>query len=310
MEDKIKNSFIYSFLCKDKYLKDLIILNLKSLIDNKNERKITIDYNRLRDELIFYKYYGVKYNNSSYNINFILPIILSNTNLNKSENEIIKNIFYYCKVNKEDVKKYEYILVGIAYNYLVHKLIKNSNIEFEYLLENIKNHIIEFSFEERMEKKDIIRFERLRISFIQKIDRISDENLEEVNEESIIDGFLRVIYQVYIKDYEEQSEELKSIKNSILGILDFKIDNIDIENIDFIKSLSNYLLKLRKYEINKKLYNESTHPKELINLNVGDVVYNPILNNIKVIDKKIEGDILYIKVQSKSGDYIFRFKRA
>ncbi|SHH24510.1 hypothetical protein [Tepidibacter thalassicus] len=309
MEDKIKKSFIYSFFCDSKYLKGLIVLNVKSLIDNKSEKRIVVDYNRLRDELIFYKYYGVKYNNSLYNINFVLPIILSNINLERSQNEVIKNIFYYCKVNKEDIRKYENILVGIAYNYLIHMLVKSRDVEFEYLLENMKNHIIEFNFEEKIEKKDIIRFERARIKFIQKIDRIIDKNLESVKEESIIDGFLRVIYQIYVKDYEEKNEELKSIKHSILGILGFNIDNIDIENIEFIKSLSNYLLKLRKYEINKKEYVKSSHPKELINLKVGDVVYNPILNNIKVVDKKIEGEILYIKVQSKSGEYIFRFKK-
>lgn len=310
MEDRIKSSFIYSFVSHGEYLKDLLIINTKCLIDDNTKKVSYIDYNRLNEELLFYKYYGIKNNNSPYNINFILPIILSNSNIKKSEDEILKNIDYYCKYNKEDNRKYEYTLVGVVYNYLIQNLIKNSNLSFIDILETMKKYIIEFKLED-IEKKDIVNFERKRIYFIQKIDKLLSEDLDSIKEENIIDGFLRILYQIYLKDYEEENEELKSIKNSILGILGFKFENnIDIKNMDFISSLGSYILKIRKYEINKKVYIENSHPKELINLNVGDVVYNPILNNIKVTDKKIEDNVLYIKVRSKSGEYIFKFKRA
>ena len=48
----IKNAYISAFDIEDKYLKDLIIINTKCLIDDKTQRYVYIDNNRLRDELI------------------------------------------------------------------------------------------------------------------------------------------------------------------------------------------------------------------------------------------------------------------
>ncbi len=303
MEDRMKNAFVYSFFCKDSYLKDLMILNVKSLVDDKNEKVVFIDYSRLKEELVFYQYYGEK-QNTPYILNLILPIILSNRNFKKAEEEIIKNIFSYYE-KEGNIKTYEYLFAGVVYGYLIHGLIKNPKLTMEDILAQIKNYIMEFN----LERKDVIPFEKIRIYFMQKLDRLLRGDLNKIKEENIIDRFLRLLYQIYIEDEEEKEEGLKSIKNAILGIIGFKIEDKDIKNIEFIKSLSNYILKLRGYEIGKKTYTEKTSPKDLISLNVGDTVYNPILNNIKVIDKKIEKDILYMKVQSKSGEYIFRFKK-
>ncbi|MCT4509189.1 MAG: hypothetical protein N4A48_10650 [Tepidibacter sp.] len=309
MENRIKNSYIYSFINNKKYLYDFIKIVTKCLIDDKTTKTVYVDYKRLREELVFYKYYGVKNDDYLHDITYVLPIILSNINLEKSQGEIIKNIFYYCKLHKENIRDYEYIMVGISYNFLIHTLIENKNIDFNELLQNMKEHIIGVTLNENIDKKDIIKFERSRIKFIQKIDKCIDEKIEKLQEENIIDGFFRVLYQVYIKDFNENNQSLLSLKNSILGILGFKVDDLNISDLDFIKSLGNYIIKLRKYEINKKSYTQSSHPREFINLNVGESVYNPILNNVVVIDKNIKEDMLYIKVKSKSGEYEFKFKR-
>ncbi|WP_099188621.1 hypothetical protein [Tepidibacter mesophilus] len=309
MENRIMNSYIYSFCSGNNYLNDLIKIITKSLIDHKTTKTVYVDYNRLREELVFYKYYGLKNEDYLYDITYVLPIILSNKNLEKSQAEVIKNISYYCKLNKEDIKKYEYMIIGISYNFLIHTLILDKDIEFNKLLQNIKEQIIGFTFDENEEKKDIIKFERSRIKFIQKIDKCIDEKIEELREESIVDGFFRVIYQLYVKDSHENNQSLLSLKNSILGILGFQFDDLNISDLNFVKSLGNYIIKLRKYEINKKEYNQSTHPTEFINLSVGDSIYNPILNNVTVIDKSIKEDILHIKIRSKSGEYEFKFKK-
>ncbi|KXZ39349.1 hypothetical protein SAMN05661008_00467 [Alkalithermobacter thermoalcaliphilus JW-YL-7 = DSM 7308] len=299
MEERIRNSFIYAFLCESKYLKDMIVLNTKSIIDDKSNKLNYIDYNRLKDELLLYKYYGEKNNKSIYNLNYILPIILCNTNFKKCEEEVINNIRFY-------TDKYEYVFSGIIYNYIIHSIIKDKDSNISDIISKLKEYIIEFNIDDI----DIINFNKCKIYVLQKLDRFLKQDISLIKEENIIDGILRVLYQVYIQDYNEELEELKSIKNSILGILGFKLDNKNIEGFSFINSLSQYILRLRKYEINKKIYNEKVNPKDLIKLNVGDTIYNPILNNIKVIDKKLENDILYIKVLSKSGEYSFKFKRA
>ncbi len=309
MEKRIKNSYIYSFINNKKYLNDFIKIVTKCLIDDKSTKTVCVDYHRFREELVFYKYYGSKNEDYLYDITYVLPIILSNINLERSQAEVIKNISYYCKLYKEDVKNYDYIIVGISYNFLIHTLILNKDIDFKELLQNIKEHVMGFALDKDIDKKDIIKFERSRIKFIQKIDKCIDEKIEELREESIIDGFFRVMYQVYIYDMDEKNQSLLSLKNSILGILEFEFDNFNISDLNFVKSLSEYILKLRKYEINKKEYTQSTHPRELIDLNVGESLYNPILNNITVIDRKIKEDMLHIKVKSKSGEYEFEFKK-
>ncbi|WFD09485.1 hypothetical protein [Tepidibacter hydrothermalis] len=310
MENRIKNSYIYSFINNKKYLNDFIKIVTKCLIDNKATKTVCIDYHRLREELVFYKYYGKKNEDYIYDITYILPIILSNINLERSQDEVIKNISYYCKLYKENVKNYDYMIVGISYNFLIHTLILNKDIDFKELLQNIKEHVIGFTFDEDIDKKDIIKFERSRIKFIQKIDKCIDEKIEELKEESIVDGFFSVIYQVYVKDADENNQSLLSLKNSILGILGFEFKSLNILDLNFIQSLADYILRLRKYEINKKEYTQSTHPRELIDLNIGQSIYNPILNNITVIDKNIKDNMLYIKVKSKSGEYEFEFKKS
>lgn len=309
MENRMKNSYIYSFINNKKYLNDFIKIVTKCLIDDKTTKTVYIDYHRLREELVFYKYYGEKNDDYIYDITYLLPIVLSNINLERSQAEVIKSIFYYCKLHKEDVKIYDYIIVGISYNFLIHTLILNKNIDFKELIQNIKEHIIGFVLGKDVDKKEIIKFERSRIKFIQRIDKCVDEKIEELNEECILDGFFRVMYQIYIYDIDENNQSLLSLKKSILGILGFEFDNLNISDFNFVNSLAEYILKLRKYEINKKEYTQNTHPRELIDLNVGDSLYNPILNNITVIDKNIKDDMLHIKVKSKSGEYEFGFKK-
>ncbi|MEJ8554047.1 hypothetical protein [Tepidibacter sp. Z1-5] len=309
MENRIKNSYIYSFVNNKKYLNDFIKIVTKCLIDDKTTKTVYIDYHRFREELVFYKYYGERNDDYIYDITYVLPIILSNINLERSQAEVIKNVSYYCKLHKEDVKNYDYIIVSISYNFLIHTLIKDKNKDFKELLQNIKEHVIGFALDKDIDKKDIIKFERSRIKFIQKIDKCIDEKIEELREESIIDGFFRIIYQVYVKDIDENNQSLLSLKNSILGILAFEFDSLNISDLNFIKSLADYIIRLRKYEIHKKEYTQNTHPRELIDLNIGESLYNPILNNITVIDKNIKDDRLHIKVNSKSGEYEFEFKK-
>ena len=83
-ENLIRNSYLNSFNINDeeKGLTDLIIINTKCLIDDKIQRYVYIDNNRLKDELRYYNFYGIK---PSYDdiLNILLPLILANTNIQK-----------------------------------------------------------------------------------------------------------------------------------------------------------------------------------------------------------------------------------
>ena len=242
MKDNIiKKCYLAAFDINDKNLKDLMIINTKCLVDDGKNRYVYIDSNRLKDELIYYRFYGEI---PSYNsiLNLILPAILANTNIDRSQDEAISLIQKYAKYLKKEVKMFDYILGSVIYN-------------------------------------------------------------------SIISTILNILYDIYIEDREVENEGIKSIKKSILSILGDEI-HINIDNIDFVSSMSEYITKLRSYKINKKIYSKTSDPRELIKLNEGDVYIDSIFNQIKVISKEFSENILSIKIKAKSGIYVLKFKKS
>lgn len=305
-EELLKKAYINAFSIEDKYIKNMIILNTKSLIDDLAQRYVKIDKNRLRDELLYYRFYGEKLDDINI-VNILLPVIISNTNMKKSEEEVVKVIKYYVLYNKKNEYMNDFLISSLIYNTLIHSIIENKDIEYEELMQKIKSTIIEFTYE--MEKVEVIKFEMKRIQVIQSIDRYIDLKIKDYEDSDIINNLLNVIYDVYINDRDTQIQGIKSIKKSILSILGFDI-NEKIDNIDFINSMSEYIIKLRKYKINKKEYNIKSDPRYLINLEIGDTKSDPILNNIKVISRNFSNNVLNIGLVSKTGDYNFKFKRA
>ncbi|MFR3071426.1 MAG: hypothetical protein ACLTK8_00685 [Paeniclostridium sp.] len=170
-EDLLKKAYINAFGIEDKYIKDMIILNTKSLVDDITQRYVKIDKNRLKDELLYYKFYGQKLKDLNI-INIVLPIVISNTNMKKSELEVLKVMKYHVLYNKANEYMNDYILASLIYNTLIHSIIENSNIEYEDLMQKIKTVIIEFNH--NMDKSEVIKFEMKRIQTIQAIDRYID----------------------------------------------------------------------------------------------------------------------------------------
>lgn len=305
-EELLKKAYINAFSIEDKYIKNMIILNTKSLIDDLAQRYVKIDKNRLRDELLYYRFYGEKLSDINI-VNILLPVIISNTNMKKSEEEVVKVIKYYVLYNKKNEYMNDFLISSLIYNTLIHAIIENKDIEYEELMQKIKSTIIEFTYE--MEKTEVIKFEMKRIQVIQSIDRYIDLKIKDYEDNDIINNLLNVIHDIYISDRDTKIQGIKSIKKSILSILGFDI-NEKIDNIDFINSMAEYIIKLRKYKINKKEYNIKSDPRYLINLEIGDTKSDPILNNIKVISRNFSNNVLNIGLVSKTGDYNFKFKRA
>ena len=307
MKDNIiKKCYLAAFDINDKNLKDLMIINTKCLVDDGKNRYVYIDSNRLKDELIYYRFYGEI---PSYNsiLNLILPAILANTNIDRSQDEAISLIQKYAKYLKKEIKMFDYILGSVIYNSIIHSLVYDKNISYEELLKGIKERIIGLSIE--LDKPQMIKFQMSRINTLQTIDKFIDENNEDYDDNRIISTILNILYDIYIEDREVENEGIKSIKKSILSILGDEI-HINIDNIDFVSSMSEYITKLRAYKINKKIYSKTSDPRELIKLNEGDVYIDSIFNQIKVISKEFSENILSIKVKAKSGIYVLKFRKS
>lgn len=301
----IKKVYTSSFNNGSKTLKDLIIINTKSLIDDKTQRCVYIDEKRLKDELIYFRFYGEKIGNVNF-LNILLPLILSNTNIQKSEDEVVKLIKKYVSYFRKEEFLFDYLLSSVAYNSVMHNLINNSKIEYVELLQNIKDKIIGFSIE--LDKSDIVKFQMARIGTIQLIDKYIDLKYEDYDEESILSSVLNILYDIYIEDRNVENEGIKSMKKSILSILGEETE-LNEDNIDFILSMSEYVVKLRKYKIGVKMYNKKIDPRSLISLEKGDTTIDPIFNQITVMSKTFSDNILSIKIHSKSGIYILKFKK-
>src|SRR5574344_1620771 len=307
-ENLIRNSYLNSFNIDDKSkgLEHLIIINTKCLVDDKIQRYVYIDNNRLKDELRYYNFYGTK---PSYDdiLNILLPLILSNTNIQKCEDEVVSLIQKYVKYLKKEDKLFEYILEAVIYNVLLHYLLENKNIEYNDLLQLLKEKIIGFSIE--LENLNMIKFQMARINAIQLIDNYIYLKVEDYQDGKIIRNLLNVIYDIYIEERNVNNTGVLSIKKSILSILGEE-SNLNMDNIDFLEQMSHYITKIRKYAINKKTYNLNSDPRNLIKYNEGDIVSDAILNKINIVSKELHDNILHIKVKSKSGEYNFKFKKA
>ena len=304
-DDLIKNCYISSFDIEDSSLKHLMIIGTKCLIDNKLQRNVYVDNNRLKDELIYFNFYESKPQYSDV-LKVLLPLILSNTNIQKSEEEVLALIQKYVRYLKKEQYLFDYILASVLYNSLIHNLIDNKDMEYEEILQSIKEKVIGLQIE--LDKTSMIKFQMARIKAIQVIDNYIDLKICDYEENEIITNLLNVIYDIYMEDREVINDGLLSIKKSILSILSADA-NLNIDNIDFISSMAMYITKLRKYSINKSSYNTSSDPRSLINLNKGDTIVDPILNKIQVISKDFCDNVLRISIKSKSGQYTFSFKR-
>ena len=304
-DDLIKNCYISSFDIEDSSLKHLMIIGTKCLIDNKLQRNVYVDNKRLRDELIYFNFYENKPQYMDV-LNVLLPLILSNTNIQKSEEEVLALIQKYVRYLKKEQYLFDYILASVLYNSLIHNLIDNKDMEYEEILQSIKEKVIGLQIE--LDKTSMIKFQMARIKAIQVIDNYIDLKICDYEENEIITNLLNVIYDIYMEDREVINDGLLSIKKSILSILSADA-NLNIDNIDFISSMAMYITKLRKYSINKSSYNTSSDPRSLINLNKGDTIVDPILNKIQVISKDFCDNVLRISIKSKSGQYTFSFKR-
>lgn len=307
-DNLIRNSYLNSFNINDeeKGLTDLIIINTKCLIDDKIQRYVYIDNNRLKDELRYYNFYGIK---PSYDdiLNILLPLILANTNIQKSEDEVISLIEKYVRYFKKEDNIFEYTIGALMYNALIHYILDNKNIEYDRLLQLLKERIIGFSIE--LEKLNMVKFQMARINAIQLIDNYIDLKVDDYDDGKIIKNLLNVIYDIYIEERNVSNIGILSIKKSILSILGEE-SKLNMDNIDFIEQMSHYIIKLRKYVINKKTYDLNSDPRNLIKYDEGEIVCDAILNKINIASKELRDNVLHVKVKSKSGEYNFKFKKA
>lgn len=300
IDNAVKNAYISAFDTDSDIIKMLILINTKCLIDDFKQRYLFVDNNRLRDELRYYKFYGAEYKEENL-LNIFLPVIIGNNDGEKCDKELVELVKKYVMYFKIENKYSEYLIAALIYSEVIHNLLKNPSIEYEDIMDSIKERVISLNID--MEKSEIVKFQMYRINLIKTIDEYKDGNRS--SSDDVCSGLFDAIFDIYVEDRDEKSD-IDSIKKVLFSLLGQKIST-EIENIDFVDSMAEYTVKLKKYKINKKEYKSKANPLEIIALNEGDTIQDPILNKITVKSKKINGNLLKINVLSKSGEYNFRF---
>ena len=302
IDNAVKNAYISAFDTDSDIIKMLTLVNTKCLIDDFKQRYLYIDNNRLRDELRYYKFYGAEYKKENL-LNIFLPVIIGNNAGEKCDKELIELVKKYVMYFKIENKYSEYLIAALIYSEVIHNLLKNPSIEYEDIMDSIKERVISLNID--MEKSDVVKFQMYRINLIKTIDEYKDGNRS--SSDDVCSGLFDAIFDIYVEDRDEKSD-VDSIKKVLFSLLGQNIST-EIENIDFVDSMAEYTVKLKKYKINKKEYHAKANPLEIISLNEGDTIQDPILNKLTVKSKIINGNLLKINVQAKSGEYCFRFAK-
>ncbi len=310
MEKRIRNSIMYSFLTSDANIRNLIVLNAKSLADDKEGKAVRIDEKRLKCELLYYRYYFENHNRGIYGLAPIISVIASNKSKKASAIEAVKAMSI--SANAVFGSKHENMISAMLLSHSYHKILQKPGVEIEELAEYLKNEVADISFECEG-SMDIINSEKARIYSMQKIDRLLRGDIEGMSEKNPVDGLLRVFYQIFIQDYEESDSELLSVKKALMGAAGVNIEedplNLGIDNWKFLSSMADYILKLREYSIGKECLQEKCDPRNLVRLKKGETFADPIMGKVTAEDMFMSDDVLNIQIKSKMGKYVFKFKK-
>lgn len=310
IDNTIKKAYLAAFATDDFVISDLMKITTKCLNANKNDRVVFIDKNRLKYELMYYKYYKKCTYDEDENLfllNAVLPLIFSNKSLHIAIENSVELINIYVDFFKQNKNKMDYILASVCYCEVINAVLLNKNVDLNTMLENIKETIIGFNCKEGMlSKTENIKFQMKKIEFIQKLHDYIDLKFE-FNEHNILDEFFEIIYSVYIENSEKTFGE-QSVKNTLFSILGIK-NNFDIENEQFLISMSEYIIKLRNFKLCLKLFDKKSTPLNFINSQVGEEILDPIINRGIVKKREVNSEKLLLQIQSKSGVYDFKYYR-
>ena len=213
IDNIVKNAYISAFDTDSDIIKMLMIVNTKCLIDDFKQRYLFVDNNRLRDELRYYKFYGAEYNGENL-LNIFLPVILGNNNGEKCDRELIELVKKYVMYFKIENKYSEYLIATLIYSELIHNLLKNPSIEYDEIMDMIKERVISLNID--MEKSHVVKFQMYRIGIIKTIDEYKDGKRNSSSD--ICSGLLDAIFDIYVEDRDEKYRYKFNKKSPILTI--------------------------------------------------------------------------------------------
>ncbi len=322
------------------YITQLTLINCKCFVDNKGKNRVLIDYTRMAEEIKLWQYYrcdtpsnymykldlGKNYYTSDFYwkdkrgeaFSRIIPIVLVNKNFIDAQEEAYKNIVY---INRHP----QIILTGLLLLRTIYLFMNNAMIQKEELINRLKDYLanlqllkLEQSTKGQLQANYKIKFEQEKIDYLIDLDRMKTADFYNTNTSYSKDIFLLALINFFklhegeniVKPWRWDQKEVYTIIYALLALVK-QTDNAEIDEIKdiaFIKSMNEYLFRLREYEIGRNFFeNKGGKGKEadLFALQKGTTMKHPILNNIIIKDKVQLNNHIGLVVKSKVGEYRF-----
>ncbi|QIB27197.1 hypothetical protein [Caloranaerobacter azorensis] len=309
------------------YIVELFIITVKSLIPSMNVEGTIVEYTRFEEEIklwINYRHgsnkplissvnkfddrtYWVENDDSIYAR--IFPIVAANTQWDIILSEIIKNVLF--TTGNIFVLQECIMLSKILY------LILNSQKDYDKIIINLKEEIIQLSQKELISKYN--KYYRADIAtfpgnFVIDFEKTRIELLNLFNGKTINNNFyiLGKVLDILRGDIEEFNQIPYNF--FLYGMLGLIVQNnsktMEYKDKNFIQSLSDYLIKLRKSRINpESLYIKSYYMPDVFKYDVQEEFNHSLLNRCKVINKEETEKLFITYIKTKSGVYrFFKFK--
>lgn len=317
-EEVVKNFLLSAFSLIDneekRYISEVTIITIKSLLPQENEIGNRINYDRLEKEMELWYYYRQGDNTSLLNSIYLnnadvywnefddsiyirlTPIVFSNNNWDIIREEILKYILF-------TTGNISTILEGLMVSKILF-LIMNKN---EEMVDELKCEIINFSQSEFLEKfsqyfrvpvekypkKFSIEFERKRIALINILNGMGSNEFSTLRE-SLRTAQNNIQANNIQAEYSIFAKALYSIKNPISNKKDIRI----------YENFCDYLCKLNKGRIEPSLLAiDKYYLPNIFSFKEGEEFYHSLLSKCKVLKKEETKVVL----KTKSG--IYEFKR-
>ncbi|SCY97396.1 ADP-ribosylglycohydrolase family protein [Alkaliphilus peptidifermentans] len=317
-------------------LTELLIILTKSLLDDIDCCKVTVDDKRLLAELELFQYYrhgnpinllsyinegnnyhkGPAYRNDKrgYGVSRVAAIFFANKNLKVAIEEIYRHII---ATNIHP----QVILTALLVVKVLYLLLENSQIEREDLIQQLKEYLINLrrqDFEIDIEFNiHPLQYEKEKVEYIIALDRIKDAGQEApLKEDWNSRDMLMAAITSFFRLRDEKSLNLEimpsyDIRESLalaygfFGICNSNTIELvkNLKNAAFIENMGEYIVKLRNYEIKRKQYTNE-NMLDIFNQKTGSTIKHPILNVCKIMDRTEDSKIIQVLVNSKSGEYL------
>ena len=259
------------------YVSDIILLSTKSIITLKENRLVILDFNRFKDEMLLYKYYGKEIKNPL-KAQLFLPMLIGTSPFEIIREEITSLLPHIFKDSKRAME-------SLLFLSIYHTLLVEDDGEIS--LENAKEKLIDTTYNSKDKSEEII-FQKIKIKLLMLFGKPHIKELKEILEEAM--------------DILNFSQEEKYS-------IEFTLENQEVDSSDFKRKMAEYLMKLLEFKLERERYKEKVILREIVELKEKEIKTIPILGKVEVFFREENQEGLKLGLRAKGQEYILNIKK-